>query len=55
MDIPDESFMHNGKNLREIALSYRKKLESLGFMKTNDGELAAFLCMAKNFPNKFIC
>lgn len=39
-------------NLKTIALNYRKEL---GFAQTNEGELAAFLAFALDFPDNFVC
>lgn len=50
--ISEEMTILNGVNLKATALKYRKEL---GFENTNDGELAAFISFARDFPKNFTC
>lgn len=46
-----EEFEINGIKIKESALKWREKL---GFQKTHNGELAAFLMYARAFPNTIV-
>ncbi|CAK4694202.1 hypothetical protein LEN26_006937 [Aphanomyces euteiches] len=51
-DLDDVKVTHIGNhNLKELTLQYRRKL---GFLDTNDGELAGFISYAVAFPHGFL-